>query len=182
MSASFDLDPVERITAGAAGEPGERTFFVQAEAGGRQVTLLAEKEQVHVLAQALVRLLGAVPVSEEDPEVDEDDLTLRGPLEPDWRAGQISIEYDESRDRVEIVVTELVEEEEGAEGAEGTGASREPGSARFVATRSQARALVSHALAVVAAGRLRCQFCGTPIDDGDHMCPAMNGHRSQRQE
>jgi uncharacterized repeat protein (TIGR03847 family) len=178
MSLSFELDPVDRITAGAVGEPGERVFFVQAEAGGRQVTLLAEKEQVHILAQALVRLVGTVSEGEEEPRVDEALLELRGPLDPQWRAGQISIQYDEDRDRVEIVITEAVEES-----AEGEESGPEPASARFVATRVQARALVDHALAVVAAGRPRCQFCGNPLEaDREHMCPAMNGHRSAREE
>lgn len=177
MSLSFELDPVDRITAGAVGEPGERIFFVQAEADGRQVTLLAEKEQVHILAQALARLLSAVSDADEDPAVEEALLALRAPLDPEWRAGQISIQYDEDRDRVEIVVTELVEEsEEGGENAP------EPASARFVATRAQARALVDHAFEVVAAGRPRCQFCGNPLGAGEHMCPAMNGHHAAREE
>jgi hypothetical protein len=39
-----------------------------------------------------------------------------------------------------------------------------------------------HALEVVAAGRPRCQFCGYPLEPENHICPAMNGHRSYRDE
>jgi len=56
-------------------------------------------------------------------------------------------------------------------------ASPDAATARFVATRAQARALSEHAEEVVEAGRPRCRFCGFPMDAGGHTCPAMNGHR-----
>ena len=169
MSRSFELDPVERITASAVGEPGERTFYVQAEGSGEHVTLLAEKEQVRLLAQALTQLLSTLPEGEEDVAPDDDELELDAPLDPEWRVGEMSIEYDDVNDRVAIVINEMQAEEE-----ESTDA---PGRARFVATRAQVRALATRALEVVAAGRPRCQFCGYPLD-ADHICPAMNGHRT----
>ena len=44
----MELEHVDRITAGAVGEPGERTFFLQAREGDRLVTILVEKEQVEL--------------------------------------------------------------------------------------------------------------------------------------
>ncbi|MBA2768826.1 MAG: DUF3090 family protein, partial [Sporichthyaceae bacterium] len=40
-----------------------------------------------------------------------------------------------------------------------------------------ARAFVARALAVVAAGRPPCPFCGGPLDVGGHVCPRANGYR-----
>ena len=40
-----------------------------------------------------------------------------------------------------------------------------------------ARAFVRRALAVVAAGRPDCPFCGQPIDPDGHICPRANGYR-----
>jgi len=154
MSASFEMDPVDRITASAVGPPGERTFYVQARATSGTVTLVAEKEQVRLLAQALLQLLETLP-------------------EADWRVGEMSIEYEDLSDRIAIVITEIEDEDEEALGL--------PGRARLVATRAQARALAQHALEVVAAGRPRCQFCGYPLETEGHICPAMNGHRSYRE-
>lgn len=172
MSQSFDIDPVDRITATAVGEPGERTFFVHAEGGMEIVTLLAEKEQVRLLAQAVLQLLGSLPDEDEGPEPSEDELTLDGPIEPEWRVGEIAIEFEEESASIEITITEaLAEDEEGL-----------PARARLVASRAQARAMATHALEVVAAGRPRCQFCGFPLDPGGHICPAMNGHRSYEAE
>lgn len=175
MSASFELDPTERLTAGAVGEPGERTFFIQAEAAGTLVTLLAEKEQVRLLAEAATQLLGQLPPGDEGDAPVGEVLELTPPLTPEWRVGEMSIEFDEERNRVAIVLNEVVNDDDEDETDE------ELGLARFVVTRAQVRAMAEHALDVVAAGRPRCQLCGFPMaPDGDHVCPASNGHRAPR--
>lgn len=174
MSNSFELDPVTRITAGAVGEPGERTFFLQARQGDRLVTLLCEKQQIDALAVTLERLLDAMPETEDEgPPVADEDLDLEEPVIPEWRIGPMGIELEEERDMIVLVVQEAVEEDpEGGEPPEGA-------SGRFVATRAQMRALAEHAASVVAAGRPRCRLCGTPLEAaGTHICPALNGHRS----
>jgi len=172
VSESFDIDPVDRITAGAVGEPGQRSFYVQAKSGPASVTLLAEKEQVRLLAEALLQLLGTLPEVDEGPLPDGPALELEEPLEPEWRVGEIAIEYEEATASVEIVIMEMESEEDAGVSAR----------ARFVATRAQARAMAVHALEIVAAGRPRCQFCGYPLEPENHICPAMNGHRSYRDE
>lgn len=186
MSRSFDLDPVDRITAGAVGEPGQRTFYVQADARDARLTLLAEKDQVRILAQALHTLLARID-DEPGPEPPEEELELREPLDPQWRVGEMSIEYDEAADRVVITLDELRPSSDEDDEEEGEELPPEPydlgdfGTARLVATRDQVRALAEHALEVVAAGRPRCQFCGYPLEPGaDHVCPAMNGHGAPR--
>ncbi len=40
-----------------------------------------------------------------------------------------------------------------------------------------ARAFAKRALAVVAAGRPPCPFCGNPLDPDGHICPRSNGYR-----
>ncbi len=178
---SFELDPVERITAGAVGEPGGRVFYVQAAAQGQLVTLLAEKEQVQALATAISRLLSLLPeVEDEGPEVPEEDLELEEPLLPEWRAGAIGLDFDEDRDRFVIVFHEVgdrddEDESEGDVSVEADEVDRS--SLRVTATRAQARALAVHAEAVCEAGRPRCRVCGLPMDPAGHVCPGLNGHR-----
>jgi len=171
VSDSFDIDPVERITAGAVGDPGARVFYVQAQSSRQQITLLAEKEQVRLLAEALLQLLGTLPEIDEGPEPGDEALELGEPLEPEWRVGEMSIEFEDATGQVEIMITEMESEEEDALGAR----------ARFVVSRAQARAMAMRALDVVAAGRPRCQFCGYPLEPDGHICPAMNGHRSYQE-
>ena len=173
MSETYDIDGVDRITVDAVGEPGDRTFYVQAQSGPLIVTLLAEKEQVRLLAEALLQLLGTLPEVDEGAVPDADALALEPPLEPEWRVGEMAIEYEDSSGSVEIMITEIEPEDEDATAI---GAR-----ARVVVSRAQARALAMHTLEVVAAGRPRCQFCGYPLEPDGHICPAMNGHRSYRE-
>lgn len=171
----MEIGPVVRITAGAVGEPGQRTFYLQARAGQELVTVLVEKQQVELLAASILDILERVgKETEEGPE--EDELELEEPLEALWRVGKLSIGYAEDRDQLMLELEELVPELEDEEIAEQVGAP-EPNRIRLWATRAQMLALSRHAAAVAARGRPSCQFCGNPIDPQGHTCPAMNGHR-----
>jgi uncharacterized repeat protein (TIGR03847 family) len=175
----IELDPVDRITADAVGPAGERTFFIQARKDDRVVTVLVEKQQVQLLAASILEILARVeePTGEGDPAAA---MALEEPVVPEWRAGRLSIGYQEERDLVLLEVEELVPDPEDADSAAGTELQdevREPGSVRFWATREQMLAMARHGAAVCAAGRPLCQFCENPIDPEGHVCPAMNGHR-----
>ena len=179
----MELERVDRITAGAVGEPGERTFFLQARQGERLVTILVEKEQVELLGTSILEILATVGrETGEGPPSDE--LGLEPPLEPLWRAGRLSIGYAEERDLMLLEIEELVEAEqdeaagdEPAEDLPATEEGLEPARLRLWATREQMLALARHGAAVAARGRPKCRYCGNPIDPEGHMCPAMNGHR-----
>lgn len=176
----MDLEPVERITTGAVGEPGERTFFIQARSGGRLVTIAVEKEQVELLASSILEILATV-AKETGEGPPEERLELETPIDPLWRAGRLSIGYSEERDLMLLELEELVpeppEEEEAEEEGEAVDAP-EPARLRMWATREQMLALSRHGSAVAARGRPRCRFCGNPIETEGHTCPAMNGHRT----
>ena len=53
----FSFDEPDRFVAGTVGEPGARTFFLQARDGGRIVSVVLEKAQVAVMAERLTALL-----------------------------------------------------------------------------------------------------------------------------
>jgi uncharacterized repeat protein (TIGR03847 family) len=177
----IDLDPVDRITAGAVGPPGERVFYLQGRQADRLVTVLLEKQQVELLSASLVEILARTG-KETGEGPGEEEMGLEDPVLPEWRAGRLSIGYDEARDLVLLECEEYVEgseeddeEEDDAEEEEEDGP--EPGRIRFWASREQALALARHGAAVAAAGRPRCELCGNPIDPEGHVCPALNGHR-----
>src|SRR5262245_21908550 len=121
----IELDPVDRITADAVGEPGERSFYLQARKGPTVVTLLVEKQQVQLLAASVVEILARVG-KETGEGPPEDEMGLEEPIEPAWRVGRLSIGYEEERDLLLLEVAELLPEEEGqyedvAEGDEPSG-------------------------------------------------------------
>ena len=170
----MDLDPVDKLTTGTVGEPGQRTFFIQATQGERVITIVVEKEQVELLGTSILEILASVGrETGEGPQ--EDALELEVPLEPLWRAGRLSIGYAEDRDLMLLELEELVETP-GEEEADDDDLP-EPARVRMWATREQMFALARHGAAVAARGRPKCRFCGNPMDPEGHMCPAMNGHR-----
>ena len=178
---SRDLDPVTRLTADAVGEPGQRTFYLQAASGADQVTLLVEKEQVRRLAESLQTWLPELAADRpEDPgeaaAAEAGELALAEPLEPDFRVGQLQLSYDGERDRVVIVATELQAGEDEDED-EDLPTAPEPLQVRLFVTRPQLRVLARHGSQVVARGRPLCPLCGNPLDPTGHICPAQNGHR-----
>lgn len=172
----MDLGPVDRITADAIGEPGSRVFYIQARAGDELVTVIVEKEQVQLLAASVLELL-------EEPEAveaasDEGEMGLEEPLDPRWRAGRLSIGFDQTRDLFLLEVQELRRDAEELEEDDPRTllADEEAESIRIWASPAQMLALSRHGAAVAARGRPACQFCGNPMDPEGHACPAMNGH------
>ena len=102
---TYDLDPVTRITAHAVGEPGKRVFWIQGRRDRELISLIAEKEQVRALAQAINQLLEDLAeknplLSSADDPVLVRDMSLEEPLEPKFRIAQMGIGYDADRDMV----------------------------------------------------------------------------------
>jgi uncharacterized repeat protein (TIGR03847 family) len=170
---TFDLNPVERITADAIGEPGRRVFYIQARKGHRLVTVICEKEHVAALAMATDQVLMSLAGDDENAVVEPDPafdagMDLEYPLEPVFRAGQVNLGYDQVSERLVVIAYELLDEDE----------ESRPSVARFWATLEQMRAFSIHSQEVVAAGRPTCAMCGEPIDPEGHFCPRKNGHRT----
>jgi uncharacterized repeat protein (TIGR03847 family) len=171
-----DLGQVDRITADAVGEPGSRTFYIQARAGGELVTVIVEKQQVQLLAASVLELL--TEVAPDDAIGEESGMELEQPLDPRWRAGRLSIGFDQNRDLFLLEVEELLPDAEDLEVDDPRTEPPEsrPESIRLWASPAQMLALSRHGAAVAARGRPTCQFCGNPMDPEGHACPAMNGH------
>jgi uncharacterized repeat protein (TIGR03847 family) len=107
----IELDPVDRITADAVGPAGSRTFYLQARKGDDVVTILVEKQQVQLLAASVVEILARVG-KETGQGLPEEQMGLDEPILPEWRAGRLSIGYQEERDLLMLEAEELLPEEE----------------------------------------------------------------------
>ncbi len=173
----MELGPVDRITADAVGEPGLRTFYIQARHGDELVTVTVEKQQVQLLAASILEILADVALETGEGPPDNE-MAMEQPVEPRWRAGRLSIGYEPERDLFLLELEEFVPEPD--EDDPDPPADRpDPEVMRLWATREQMLALSRHGAEVVERGRPTCQFCGNPIDPRGHTCPAMNGHRSR---
>jgi uncharacterized repeat protein (TIGR03847 family) len=173
---TMELGPVERITTDAVGEPGDRTFFLQARSGGHLVTVTVEKQQVQLLAASILEILADVTL-ETGQGPPDDEMGLEEPVEPLFRAGKLSIGYEPERDLFLLEIEEFVPELE--EDDPQALLEADPQVLRLWATRDQMLALSRYGTVVSERGRPTCQFCGNPLDPRGHVCPAMNGHHSR---
>lgn len=160
-SPKFDFTRVDRVTAGAVGPPGKRSFYLQVRQGGEIVSLALEKEQLRLLAERLQELLGDLS---GQVERQPGDMALQEPLVEAWRVGAMTLAFDEEEKLIEVSLLELVEE--GQDAATG----------HFWATMPQMQALAKHAVTVIAAGRPPCPMCFGPIDHDGGVCPRLDGH------
>ncbi len=172
----MDLGAVDRITTDAVGEPGARVFNLQARHGAELVTVVVEKEQVQLLGASVLELLSNVEV-ETGQGPGEEEMGLEEPVDPRWRAGRLSIGYEEERDQFLLEIEEFQPELEEDDPARLL--REEAQIVRLWASREQMLALSRHGATVAERGRPACQFCGNPVDPQGHTCPAMNGHHER---
>lgn len=185
---SYD-DP-DRFVAGTVGEPGARTFFLQARAGTRLTSVACEKEQVMALAERLDVMLDEVARRfDREPatvtSVDDTD-PLEQPIEEEFRAGTMTLAWEADAERVVIEVFAVVTGEQAElEEEDPVAAAMESEDSEVFIVRiseEQARAFARRAVALVASGRPSCPFCGRPIDPEGHICPRANGYRRHVRE
>jgi uncharacterized repeat protein (TIGR03847 family) len=194
----------DRFVAGTVGEPGQRTFFLQAREGERITSVALEKQQVSVLAERVDLLLdealrrsggdSAIPAVAPVGTGDQEPLDL--PIVEEFRVGTITLSWDSDERRVvielfpvtdETVVLPSFDEDDSDEGDDGDMAEDveveievEVEASEVLVVKLEpayARGFVRRALSVVSAGRAPCQFCGNPIDPDGHLCPRANGFR-----
>jgi uncharacterized repeat protein (TIGR03847 family) len=175
------FDPVERFVAGTVGQPGERTFFIQARTGGRLISVSLEKTQVQALSERLTFMIREIKQS--DPTIviqrlTRDDEPLETPIEEEFRIGVIGIAFDASRELIQIDLQAVSEgDEEEPDFIDVDDLTGDQDIMRVLISPSMADQFAKRAMSVVSAGRLPCPFCGGPIDLRGHLCPRANGYR-----
>ncbi|HET9172596.1 MAG TPA: DUF3090 family protein [Actinospica sp.] len=181
----FVYDPPERFVAGTVGEPGSRSFFLQARSGPRVTSVGLEKEQVALLAERLEELLdeivrrtgGSTNVPAAVPSDLSDNEPLDQPILEEFRVGSLALAWDEPHSRIVIEAGAITEDENPAEPLSDDQTAEAPDVLRVRLTGGQARAFAARAQAVVAAGRPPCPLCELPLDPEGHVCPRQNGYR-----
>ncbi len=181
------FDPPERFVAGTVGEPGARTFFLQARSGNRLVTVSLEKQQVAALAERIDQMLddlmhesgNAAIIPALAPLGTDDGAPLEQPIDEEFRAGTMTLSWDPDDQRVVIEVfpfseAALVDPDDPGREIE------EPEPEELFLVRlpaAAARAFVKRSAQVVEAGRPNCPFCGEPVSPDGHLCVRANGFR-----
>jgi uncharacterized repeat protein (TIGR03847 family) len=170
----FDFDTPDRFVAGVVGEPGARTFYLQARQGGALVSIGLEKTQVAALAGRMSELLDTVEgLSGELPAgVPRDDRPLEEPTEELFRVGAMALAWDATSAQIVIEAQPLAVDAS-------SGETPDPGAAgadlfRVRVEPARARDFIRRAAALVASGRPACPCCGQPLEATGHFCPKTN--------
>jgi uncharacterized repeat protein (TIGR03847 family) len=189
------FEPPERFVAGTVGEPGDRTFFLQARGGGRVVSVALEKVQVSLLAEKLEELLTeagrrfGVDLPDVPVLAINDNEPLDTPVDEEFRVGTLGLAFDVDTTTVVIEAIEAGESDAEVElgddddddgPIDDDDDDDEPDDdldrLRVRLTPEATRAFIDRARRVVAAGRPPCPLCGQPLDPAGHLCPRHNGY------
>jgi len=201
---AYLFETPDRFVAGTVGEPGARTFFLQAREGTRIASVVLEKVQVAALAQRLGDLLlelvrRGVSVPTTVPAIAQDVAPLDEPLVELFRVGTLTIGWDPARELVVLEALAMTDEddeeqadEEDEEDADPDDEEEDeeefdlsdlvaddsdgPDLLRVRITPAAAAGFVERAGRIVAAGRPPCPLCGRPLDPQGHLCPRKNGY------
>ena len=193
----YSFDPPDRFVCGAVGQPGQRTFFLQAVRGSQVVSVALEKTQVAVLAERLAALVaglrergvavaegagGGADFVQLAPRPSADTAPLSEPVIELFRVGTLMLAWDAARELVVIEAREMQipsGEEDDEDEEEEELADDSPDGPDVVRVRlpvEEAQAFAMRAVAVVQAGRPPCPMCGAPLDPSGHFCPRRNGY------
>ena len=169
----------DRFVAGTVGQPGNRTFYLQAVHDKRVVSVLCEKQQVAILAERIDALL--VEINRRfgtplPPQTDVLDLSpLITPVDAEFQVDTMGLGWDAEAESVVVELLAVSETEfdasvildDAEEGPDAVRVFLSPESARQFAERSQR---------VISAGRPPCPLCEEPLDPDGHLCVRTNGY------
>jgi uncharacterized repeat protein (TIGR03847 family) len=178
----------DRFAAGAIGQPGQRTFFLQAVAGRRIASVVLEKVQVALLADRIAAILGELrerevagaPPEDADELPNDDDRPLDEPIGEAFRVASLTISWDgEASDITVEARSGFGDEDEESEDDPDEipdDAPEGPDVLRVRLDGAAALGFARRAARVVAAGRPPCPFCGQPLNPEGHVCVRSNGY------
>ena len=182
----IDLALPERFATGTLGEPGDRTFFLQAVQGREVTTVQLEKEQVAALADRVLAIIDEVErrglaAIDAGPAGELDERPLAQPVHEEFRVGTMIIAWDDDVDQL-VVEARSMTFDAGA----GDVALRDsddfdeddipydapicPDVLRVHLTPPMAQQFARRANRVVAGGEPVCPYCGAVLGPSGHFC------------
>lgn len=173
----------DRFVAGTVGQPGNRTFYLQAVHDARVISVILEKQQLAVLAERIGALLVEVnrrfgtPLPPETDDV-ADLSPLVSPVDAEFRVGTMGLGWDSEAQAVVVELLAVTDAEFDASVVLDD-AEEGPDAVRVFLTPESARQFANRSVRVISAGRPPCPLCDEPLDPEGHICARTNGyHRS----
>ena len=170
----YPLGSATNVEAITFGEPGNRTFKLDASSGAASCAIWMEKEQLLQLGVYLRDMIGRLSQEDRDKGSDlREETWSGGDLTVDFKAGQMLLSYDQDSNAFYLQAYERESEEQETPSSDH---APEFESVGFWITIAQATLLGEESLKICAAGRPSCFLCGQPINPDGHACPRANGH------
>lgn len=163
----------EQFISGTVGLPGERTFYLQAVEGRRNIAVALEKSQLTVLAERIIALLKEIKFGKaQDFRRGGRKLpSLVAPFAEEFRVGALSLTWNPQTKYL------IVEAQGGDESEIVDDPHQGPPLLKITITVEAALVFAIDSFALIGAGRPPCPFCGAPLDPQGHLCPRANGYR-----
>ncbi len=172
------FDWPDRVVVGTIGEPGSRSFYLQARDGTRVVSVSLEKQQSALLAEKVEEILDQLMETEGNrysvpsatPVELVDNEPLDQPVAAEFRTGAMTLGWDPSTAQVVIEAYAFDDDETEADPDWPDAQAPEPTEMMQVRIPvGTARAFAARTLEVVGQGRPICPVCGSPIDPEGHV-------------
>ena len=179
----YTHDHPQRCVIGTVGEPGDRSFFLQARSTGQLDAVAIDKQQAQLLAERIDDLLDDLVERELIPAIDAqlradllDDGPLDAPVQPNFRSGVLGLGWNRQQGVVVIEAFDAGVDTRETPDLE-SDSTEGPDTLRIRLDPAAAREFVRRSRAVVAAGLPTCPFCQLALDPAGHICPRANGYR-----
>lgn len=173
MRELYEFSFPENFISGTVGMPGERTFYLQAVDGRRNISVALEKGQLSILAERIIALFKELKIGKA-ADFKRKNISLPQlvtPFNEEFRVSALSLTWNPQNENL-IIEAQGGEENEIVEGNE-----EGPPLFRVTLAMESALTFALDSFALISAGRPPCQFCGAPLDPQGHVCPRANGYR-----
>jgi len=171
----IEFDRVDFASAGAIGDPGNRTFMIQGFQGNDRVAVLVERQQVELLSTQSIEFLDSLvyefPNEEYATPIEFDKASEVYEISPTFKARSMGLIFnpdtllvtlelrDQPLDKDDEVIDYYREDERVI---------------KLTMTRSQLRAMAVKGKEAVEDGVETCLLCQSPIELEGHNCPRLN--------
>ena len=173
----------ERFVAGTVGEPGDRSFYLQAIEEARTVSVLLEKQQVSVLADRISALLQEVARrfgSELPDDRSPAPTSIPWPCRSRRSSGSARWAWAGTPTRARSSSScSPSPRRRSTSRSSSTTPRKGPDALRVFLSPLQAKAFADRAERVVSAGRPPCPLCAEPLDPEGHVCVRLNGYHQR---
>ncbi|MFL2804512.1 MAG: DUF3090 family protein [Dehalococcoidia bacterium] len=159
----FQFTEISKFSPETFGEPGMRTFRINADSASSNALIWVEKEQLSELCESMNQLINEVKLDQNSDTFPPIEKEAPGLSKLEFKTNRIAFGYDENSKMflIDVYDPQSISEET---------------TLRIWINSIQLEAFINKGLEIVSAGRPKCELCKKPINPEGHSCEYKNGH------